>query len=407
MSAIITFARNRIAYTIAKSLAKRDIKIISCDSVYPAMTFFSKYSKSFFLYPSYTDNPVGFIKTLLKYVEKLKPLVLIPSHEETYLISYCKKKFERYTRLPIPSYEQLNIARDKTKVMDLAKKMGIPIPETFYIKGADSLRSLSETINYPAVVKIPKGRGAWGLSYVHSKSELVQTYKKTVLNFGFGDDQPFIQEYIPGEGYGVSMLFNHGELRAKFVHKRLIEYPITGGASVERISTMDPLMEKYANMILTHLNWHGVAMVEFKRDSRTGKPVLLEINPRFWGSLNQSVVAGVDFPYLLYKMAVDGDIKKVLNYKLGLRTRWFFGLVQTTLDAVRATNKTFGFSDLLKLFALNVHYDDLSFRDILTAFIEPMPYLIQLLSKGSFDIYESVDKALETIEQREQVLDRL
>jgi len=32
------------------------------------------------------------------------------------------------------------------------------------------------------------------------------------------------------------------------------------------------------------LDWHGVAMVEFWIDSRDGKPKLMEINPRFWGT---------------------------------------------------------------------------------------------------------------------------
>ena len=144
----------------------------------------------------------------------------------------------------------------------------------------------------------------------------------------------------------------------------------------------------------------GVAMVEFKLDKRTGKPVFLEINPRFWGSLNQAVRSGVDFPSLLYDMAVHGDVKPVYNYNLGIRTIWILGQVQTILDAIR---KGRGIQALrnLKLLGHNTYYDDFSFTDLAPFFIEPTPYLIQFLRKGSLDIYESVDEALESVKRRE------
>jgi predicted ATP-grasp superfamily ATP-dependent carboligase len=80
-------------------------------------------------------------------------------------------------------------------------------------------------------------------------------------------------------------------------------------------------MEKIAADLLEHYHWHGVAMVEFKLRESDKKPVLLEVNPRIWGSINQSVLAGVDFPYLLYKMAMEGDIDPVLQYKTGVQSR--------------------------------------------------------------------------------------
>jgi predicted ATP-grasp superfamily ATP-dependent carboligase len=79
-------------------------------------------------------------------------------------------------------------------------------------------------------------------------------------------------------------------------------------------------MEGYATRLLKHFNWHGVAMVEFKLNHQ-GEPFLLEVNPRFWGSINQAVQAGVDFPYLLYQLAVDGDVRPVLSYREGVVTR--------------------------------------------------------------------------------------
>ena len=47
--------------------------------------------------------------------------------------------------------------------------------------------------------------------------------------------------------------------------------------------------------LLSSLQWHGVAMVEFKRSAATGDFVLMEINGKFWGSLELALSAGMNF----------------------------------------------------------------------------------------------------------------
>ena len=143
-----------------------------------------------------------------------------------------------------------------------------------------------------------------------------------IKNHGLAKTEyPIIQEYIKGDGYGVSMLFNNGEPRAKCTHRRLREYPITGGPSTLRVSVNHPAMEKIARDLLEHYDWHGLAMVEFKIRDSDKKPVLIEVNPRMWGSINQSILAGVNFPYLLYTMAMEGDVKPVFSHATGVFSR--------------------------------------------------------------------------------------
>lgn len=408
MSAIVTFARNRIAYTTTKCLAREGIKVITCDSVFPAMTFFSIHSKAYFLYPSYFKQPLGFVDTLLKNVQKIRPTVLMPMFEETYILAHFQNKFTRYTRLPIPSFEKLMIARDKLLIIKVARELGIPVPDMWIVENWNDLARISKEVDYPLVIKPRRARGAKGVNYVFSKKELSRSFKNTMNLFNAeSPEYPLVQEYVPGTGYGVSMLFNQGELRAKFVHKRIVEYPVTGGASVERVSTRHPKMEEYAERLLAHLEWHGVAMVEFKLDARTKKPVMMEVNPRFWGSLNQAVCAGVNFPYLLYRMAVDGDVSHVLNYRLGVKTRWFFGYARAVIDSlVKLKKPSYVFKNFLKFYQCNMYYDEFSVEDPKPFLMEPIPFLVQFLRNGELDVYESIDEALKIIEGEENILDK-
>jgi predicted ATP-grasp superfamily ATP-dependent carboligase len=87
---------------------------------------------------------------------------------------------------------------------------------------------------------------------------------------------------------------------------------------------VDPRAEAYARTLLDSVAWHGVAMVEF-RVADDGTPYLMEINTRFWGSLQLAIDAGVDFPWLLYRLACDEHPSAPAAYRTGQRLRWLLG----------------------------------------------------------------------------------
>jgi hypothetical protein len=86
--------------------------------------------------------------------------------------------------------------------------------------------------------------------------------------------------------------------------------------------------------LLSHLGWRGVAMVEFKRDDRDGSLRLMEINGRFWGSLQLAIDAGVDFPAMLVDTAGATRPAPVTSYRIGVRSRWFWGDVDSLLTVL-------------------------------------------------------------------------
>ena len=78
--------------------------------------------------------------------------------------------------------------------------------------------------------------------------------------------------------------------------------------------------------LLQRVKWHGVAMVEFKVEKSSRRPLLMEINGRFWGSLQLALDAGVNFPLLLLNMAMGNPATLPENgYRIGVKSRWLLG----------------------------------------------------------------------------------
>jgi predicted ATP-grasp superfamily ATP-dependent carboligase len=195
-----------------------------------------------------------------------------------------------------------------------------------------------------------------------------------------------IQELIPpgGDTYGFEGLFNkNSEPRAVFVHKRLREFPITGGPSTLRVGVDNEEVKELGIRLLQALQWYGLAMVEFKVDPRDNRPKLMEINGRFWGSLPVSIASGVDFPYLLCKLATEGDIKPDLDYKKGVKARLLFYedfkhlfavlKGQSTRWGYRSPGRLKTLREFIKIYEKDVTYDYLSFDD-------PVPGILRILS---------------------------
>ena len=187
-----------------------------------------------------------------------------------------------------------------------------------------------------------------------------------------------IQELIPreGTGFGASFLMDEqGRVNASFVHKRLREYPITGGASTLRESVRHDDIREMALTLLKALDWFGVAMVEFKLDPRDGVPKLMEINPRFWGSLSLAIESGVNFPYILYQMSKGERVTPVEHYDIGKKCRWL--LPGDLLHFIHNPDRGRLLPDFFNFLDKNTAYDILSIRD-------PLPVIGRILTPLTF-----------------------
>jgi predicted ATP-grasp superfamily ATP-dependent carboligase len=373
MTVFLTDGAERTSLAIARSLGREGIDVHNGESYRFSTTALSKYCKRSYIYPDPQIDCKKFIKGLVAILKNGDYEIVYSSREVTTIpISYYKKRLEKYIKVPFPDYDKMLMTHDKARTIKFAMECGIPVPKTYFVESIDELEEISDTIEYPVVVK-PRYKTTWNdekpmmlkvtsKNYVDNRNDLINTsqeiYKKT-------GKMPLIQEYIHGDGYGVEVLFNRGEPRAVFMHKRLREYPITGGASTLRESIYNEKLKNIALDLMEKIEWHGVAMVEFKLDKKDGEPKLMEINGRFWGSLPLSIASGVDFPYLLYKMVTEGDVEPVFEYKTGVKCRWlihgdilwFISSLNDRKDKLNVVKEFFKFNGM--------NYDILSKNDFL------------------------------------------
>jgi len=320
----ITDAKRRVALAVIRSLGRRGIEVTAGEEE-SSPSFLSRYCRRSLVYPSPVKREEEFIDWLVSHLGKERYDVLFPIYDWT-LDPVVKHLDEvsKYVRVPVVDYERYMKARNKEETIKIALENGIPCPRTYFISQFEEVRELSERIDFPVVIKPRLSSGARGLVLVKDRKLLYPEYLRIHKRYPY----PLIQEFIPpgGGAFGMEVLFNKaGKVRAIFVHRRLREYPPTGGPSTLRESVRMPELAEMGVKLLSSLNWYGVAMVEFKVDPRDGKAKLMEVNPRFWGSLQLSIYSGVDFPYLLYRMTVEGDVEPVNGYRVGVRCRWIAG----------------------------------------------------------------------------------
>jgi len=178
------------------------------------------------------------------------------------------------------SYESFGILSDKDRLYELAKELNINVPKRF---------NDIEEAQVNCVIKPVNQSSARGVRYFFDQEKLDKakahlSSKKDII----------VQEYIRGEAVGYSVFARNGKIISGFGHKRLAEYPVSGGSSVYRENYENEEIQAVSEKIIDATKWSGFAMFEFKL-TPDNEIYLIEVNPRIWGSINQGLQNGVNY----------------------------------------------------------------------------------------------------------------
>jgi len=195
--------------------------------------------------------------------------------------------------VPVPAGEHFETAIDKGRLAVLLAHTGIPHPRT--VLATDPAAG---ALRFPLLVKPRRSCNGHGIAKVHNREEL------DAALHGLSDIADFcVQEYIEGEDHGCSILARDGEVLA-WTTQRGLRRARPFATHVEiGIEEHRPVLE-VARRLLRELKWSGVANIDFRVETGTGRSLVLEVNGRYWASLLASTAAGVNFPDLQVRTAL-------------------------------------------------------------------------------------------------------
>jgi predicted ATP-grasp superfamily ATP-dependent carboligase len=331
ITVFVTDGNERPALAITRSLGRRGATVLVGSETAASLASASRYCARHVTYPSPSKSPEAFARFVLEFVAREQIDVVVPVTDvATHLVASLRHVLAPHVAVTAPSLDAFEHVSNKSALMQRAALCGIPIPRTLFVDGAAGLEAVIDRVAYPAVVKPARSRmrvdNRWiatSVQYARCASDLRQLYRTTEH---LATQRSLIQERIVGPGMGIFVLCDRGSVRASFAHRRLREKPPSGGVSVLCQSMpVDPALVDQAAVLLGPLRWHGVAMLEYKQDRNSGTLFLMEVNGRFWGSLQLAVDAGVDFPHLCCQLALQRPFDSPSDYTIGLRSRWLLG----------------------------------------------------------------------------------
>ena len=362
----------------ARSLGRAGLRVAmaECYAEYdpslPVPAFRSRHSSRNVVFPSYTTDPVAFASAVVDFVREHPTRVVLPTGDGVIeaVAPYRERLAELGCALALAPDCALEIANDKDRTLEIARKLGIDQPKTMRIDSISELPAVLAEFAFPLVLKPNtswSGQAERRLvpAEVINRTEAVDVAGEYLA----AGTSVLAQEWACGRRDGVTLFIVGGEVMARCAHVAYRTSPALGGASVMRESI--PISEDIyvpALKLVTAIGLEGVCEVEFRRDA-DNRPLLMEVNARLAGTIENAMHSGVDFPLLIWQWAAGLPVDRIEGYRTGVRTRWLHGDLRWLRDNYRRIGRPDSVSRSRALwifaseFARTRHYDCFDPRD--------------------------------------------
>ena len=293
---VVVSVAARKAHAIVKSLSKAGYEVIAgYDKPHPVLL--SRYIKRRFRTPSPELDPSGFAKAVAFNARQYGASLVVPVRfVDVVVLSRYRRVVEEYSILASPDYESVIRASDKSRLPSLLSNAGALYPRSVKIREPGEI-GLVEEMEPPFVVK--GFSDASKPEYALSLEDLADIISRR--------GECLVQEYVAGTAHGYFTFAVNGKPLLEFMHERIVEEDPSGGPSMAAKRYYDPRLASLGRRIVSLLKWTGLLMVETKKTYDDGVHYVLELNPKFWGSIDLSVKAGFEFPRILATYYLYGE----------------------------------------------------------------------------------------------------
>lgn len=382
---LILDGSHKHSLTSARSLARAGLRVAIGESIgqylphHEPPSFQSRYCARALVLPDYVSESAAYVEEVLAFVRKHRVRVVLPVGDANItLLAPHRERFVEYgSFLAVASDAALEIANDKVRTLEVASKLDIAYPKSVQVSSVEDLRTAEAQFGYPYVLK-PTVSWTGAVPDRMVPLEVINEAEATEATTRFlaTGCEVLAQQLATGRREGVSLFIVNGELLGFCGCAALRTTPPLGGVSVmrESIPVPEELLQAAVSLATT-IGVEGPSEVEFRRDA-SGNPLLMEINARLAGTLENAIHSGVDFPLMIWQWGTGQPIKPVKSYRTGVRTRWLAGDLRWLWDGVLQAGRPDSVSPargawtFTSEFFRTRHYDFVDRRDMRPAFAE-------------------------------------
>lgn len=307
---------------VVRALGRRgiDVHIAWCPADAPAAR--SRYVRQAHGLPR-PSSERGWIDAFGELMRRERFDLVVPTNDPTLIpLQLARRELEPLGRIYLLDDRAFTITFDKVRTRELAIATGVPVAPGQIVGSADELDDALRGRPYPLVIKPEASFTAEDLERRNSVTRVYdEAAARRAAHERLAHGQVVVEENVTGIGWGVEVLAADGEILLSQQHERLHEPLHGGGSTYRRTVPRHPAFMDAVTRLVRALSYTGVAMFEFKGDPDSGRWILIEINGRFWGSLPLSLAAGIDFPYGLWQLLVDGRCDLPDVYRTGVYAR--------------------------------------------------------------------------------------
>jgi predicted ATP-grasp superfamily ATP-dependent carboligase len=264
-------------------------------------TKFSKHTSYYKFYER--PNNDGWVDIINSEIEKHSITVVMPiaERESLFLIQNREQISSSASIISLPSLKDFEIAIDKKLLSDFALSHSIPHPNSFFISSETDKQDVLSKIQFPILIKPIRLKGGDGIKKVNSREKFETLFQKI-------DKPVFIQEYIEGFDIDCSVICLDGKVLSHTIQQGNLEGHTVFAPQLAFDFLHNDDVLKVAKLTMSKLNWSGIAHLDMRYDTKTSTYKLIEINARFWGSIEGSMFAGINFPHKSIQLALNEDI---------------------------------------------------------------------------------------------------
>jgi phosphoglycolate phosphatase-like HAD superfamily hydrolase len=211
---------------------------------------------------------------------------------------YLKLFSERDIIVTAPPHESIVLASDRVRIVEILSDVA-KFPKQVFIREPKDANAIYR-LKPPIVVK-NLGDASNPSFHIDYEPAIAEASKRAPC---------IVQEYIEGVGRGYYAIAYNGEPLLEFMHQRRVEYiPIGGASLLAEGNVKDPELVALGRRILRRLAWSGAIMIETRLSNEHGEYFVIELNPKFWGSIDLPVSLGYHFPAVLLTSFIHGHEK--------------------------------------------------------------------------------------------------